>query len=297
MQETVPAIKVLVTGATGQLGRALCETAWPGLAVTGLTRPDCDLTDGTAVARQLASAAPDVVVNAAAYTGVDMAESEPEAAYAANRDGPARLAEACARHGAALVHVSTDYVFDGGGDRPWREDDPTGPLGVYGASKLAGEEAVRARLRRHVIVRTSWVYSATGGNFVKTMLRVGAERPRLTIVRDQQGCPTAAADLAAAIAVIAGRLGREPEAPTGTFHYCGAGATTWFDFAAEIFRQAADYGRPEPELVPIATTDYPTPASRPAYSVLDCARIEAAYGVARPPWPESLRPVIAALCT
>ncbi|NBC33964.1 MAG: dTDP-4-dehydrorhamnose reductase [Alphaproteobacteria bacterium] len=295
--EEKAAITVLVTGAAGQLGRALCDSAWPGLAVTGVTRADCDLTDGDAVARLVATTAPDVVINAAAYTAVDKAESEPGRAFAVNRDGPGHLAAACARHGAALIHVSTDYVFDGSGDRPRREDDPTGPLGVYGASKLAGEEAVRARLPRHVILRTSWVYSATGGNFVKTMLRVGAERDRLTIVRDQQGCPTAADDLAGAAALVAGRLAAAPEtAPTGTFHYSGTGTTTWFDFAVEIFRQAAAYGRPVPELVPITTADYPTPARRPANSVLDCARIAAAYGVARPPWPESLRPVIAALC-
>lgn len=291
------AVNVLVTGAAGQLGRALSATAWPGLALTAVPRTECDLTDAGGIARLLAAIAPDIVVNAAAYTAVDKAESEPERAFAVNRDGPAHLADACARQGAALIHVSTDYVFDGSGDRPWREDDPTGPLGAYGASKLAGEEAVRQRLDRHVILRTSWVYSITGGNFVKTMLRVGSERPRLTIVRDQRGCPTAAADLAAAIAAIAGRLAGEPEtASTGTFHYCGAGATTWFDFAAEIFRQAAEYGRPVPELVPIATADYPTPARRPANSVLDCSRIEAAYGVARPPWPDSLRPVITTLC-
>lgn len=288
---------ILVIGTGGQLGQALLRLPAADGRVKGVARADCDVTDRISVGRAIAAHKPAIVINASAYTAVDRAESEPDLAFAVNRDGPSHLATACKAHGAVLIHVSTDYVFDGSGDRPWHEGDPTAPLGIYGASKLAGEVAVRNQLKDHLIVRTSWVYSATGANFVKTMLRVGAERERLTIVRDQRGCPTAADDLARALLGIAVRvLADRKSAAYGTYHFCGLGETTWFDFAAEVFRQAAEFGRSPPELIPIPTADYPTPARRPANSVLDCTRIVEAFGVARPAWQQSLQPVIAALC-
>jgi dTDP-4-dehydrorhamnose reductase len=232
---------------------------------------------------------PHIVVNTAAYTAVDAAETDRETAFAVNRDGPAALADACRAVGAALLHVSTDYVFDGMKSDPYREDDAIGPLSVYGASKAAGEAAVRDRLDRHVILRTAWVYSPTGRNFVKTMLRYGAERDTMTIVDDQRGSPTAAADLAAAAIAVCAAIAEGRGDGFGTFHFCGGGATSWHGFAGEIFAGAAARGLRTPRSVePIATASYPTPAPRPRNSVLDCGKIGRVYGVVAPPWQASL---------
>ncbi|MDR6289240.1 dTDP-4-dehydrorhamnose reductase [Inquilinus ginsengisoli] len=275
---------LVVFGAGGQVGRELAELAQAqGLAVRVLARSEVDITDAAAVAETVRGA--DFVVNCAAYTAVDKAEAERDQAFAVNATAPGVIAQACAEAGAALVHISTDYVFPGDGDRPWREDDPIAPLSVYGESKAAGEAAVRSALPRHIILRTSWVFAAHGSNFVRTMLRLGAERPELRIVADQRGGPTAAADIAAAILAVRDRALAPGFSDWGTFHFSGAPATTWYEFAAAIFAARGGSG---PKLHPIATSDYPTPARRPANSVMDCGRIARVFGVAQPDWRQSL---------
>jgi dTDP-4-dehydrorhamnose reductase len=265
-------VKTLVTGAGGQLGRALLRRL--GGAGVGLPHAELPIEDAAAVARALDAHRPDRVVNAAAYTQVDRAESEPGIAFAANRDGAAHVARACAARGIRLVHLSTDYVFDG--TRPsWREDDPTGPLNVYGRSKLAGEQAVLDAHPGALVVRTSWLFSRDGANFVTTMLRLARQRPVLRVVADQRGCPTHADDLARALLAL--------EA-TGVVHFAGDGPTTWHGFATAIFAAA----RLEVTIEPIATSDYPTPARRPMSSVLDTSRARA-LGVVPAPWLDGLR--------
>ena len=272
------------------------RAAWPAaFSLRAFDRAAADITRREAVAAALDAAHPDLVVNLAAYTAVDRAESEPAAAHAVNCAGAANVAAACARRGTPLIHLSTDYVFDGDKRGAYVEDDSVNPLGVYGRTKEAGERAVREALPRHVILRTSWVYGAFGQNFVKTMLRLGAERPVLRVVADQHGSPTAAADIAAALVAITARLG-EPDPPWGTYHFAGGGGvTTWHGFAEAIFALAAPRLGPMPRVEAIATADYPTAARRPANSVLDCAKIARAFGVAAPPWRESLARVVAEL--
>jgi dTDP-4-dehydrorhamnose reductase len=230
------------------------------------------------------------VVNAAAYTAVDAAENDADAAYRANRDGPAILVRLCAEADIPLIHISTDYVFDGTKPAPYIESDPVAPQGVYGASKLAGEQAVRDSAAKAIILRTAWVYAATGKNFVRTMLTLGKTRPRLTVVADQSGCPTTAADLAEAILAIIARLDVTgwQQAYQGIFHAAGSGATTWFGLATAVFEEAARHGATVPEVAPIATADWPTPAKRPANSRLDCTRLHDVFGVRLPPWRDSL---------
>jgi dTDP-4-dehydrorhamnose reductase len=275
---------LVVFGAGGQVGRELAALAAArSLPVRAYARAEVDITDAAAVAAAIRGA--DVVVNCAAYTAVDKAEADRDQAFAVNGTAPGVIAQACADAGAALVHISTDYVFRGDGDRPWREDDPIAPLSVYGASKAAGEAAVRAALPRHIIIRTAWVFAAHGSNFVRTMLRLGAERPELRIVADQRGGPTAAADIAAAILAIRDQALAPGFADWGTFHFAGAPAITWYDFAAAIF---AEHGGAMPVLHPIGTADYPTPARRPANSVLDCGKINRVFGLDQPDWRQSL---------
>jgi dTDP-4-dehydrorhamnose reductase len=279
---------VLLVGSGGQLGFELLRAEWPrGLRVVGLSRAELDLTDAANVRHVLACSRPEIVVNAAAYTAVDRAEQEPELAFAVNRDGARHLAE----RAPALVHVSTDYVFDGKKDGAYLETDAARPLGVYGASKLAGEEAVRATLARHVIVRTAWLFGVQGANFVKTMIRLAAERERVGVVHDQRGCPTPAAELARAIVRIVERIANR-SASFGTFHYAGAPATTWHGFAREIFEMLRARGRRVPELQPIATEEYPVPARRAQNSELACGAILAAYGIQQPSWAAGLSAVI-----
>ena len=288
-------MRVLLVGSGGQLGRALRAAEWPpGSALIALDRHALDITEPDAPAREIARWRPDVVVNAAAYTAVDRAESEPAAAFAANRDGPAHLAAACAAEGAALVHLSTDYVFDGESDRPWRPSDPVRPLGVYGKSKAAGEEAVRQALKRHVIVRTAWLHAAHGHNFVATMLRAGRSAERLRIVNDQIGAPTPAADLARALSRIADRI-HAGHGAYGTYHFCAEPAVSWHGFADAIFDTAARYGYPKPELAGIPSDQWPTAAPRPCYSVLDCSTLQSDYGVSRSDWRTRLPAIVAAL--
>lgn len=284
---------LLVTGATGQLGTELARAALPpGFEVVALDRAALDLTDPAALAARVAERPWAAVINAGAYTAVDKAESDQVTAWTVNALAPAALAAACAAAGVPLVQVSTDYVFAGDKAGAWEVDDPVAPLGVYGASKLGGELAVRSSGARHAIVRTAWVVSAHGHNFVKTMLRVGATNPVLRVVDDQTGSPTAAADLAQALVTIATRLATDPDAPTGTFHFSNAGAVTWAGFAAEIFRQSAQRGGPAAEVTPIATADYPTPARRPANSLLSTAALTAAYGIAPRRWEAALGDIL-----
>jgi dTDP-4-dehydrorhamnose reductase len=279
---------VLVFGRTGQLACELARNAWPaGFAVACHGRESCDLLAGADPQPLLERLAPALVVNAAAYTAVDRAESEAEAAFALNRDAAGRIAAACALRSLPLVHVSTDYVFDGAKPAPYVEDDPVAPLSVYGRSKAAGETAVRDALDRHVILRTAWVYSPFGGNFVKTMLSLGRTRERLRVVTDQRGSPTAAGDIARAIIAMAERLaggvGR-----FGTFHYAAAGDVTRLEFAAAIFARAVRHGRPAPALEAATSAEFPVPARRPANSALNCARIARDWAILPRPWRAAL---------
>lgn len=285
-------MRMLVFGHDGQVAHALRTMSWQDVDVTALGRAGADITDPGAVRRAVEAARPDVAVNTAAYTAVDRAETEAEQAFAVNRDGAGHIAAACAAAGVPLIHYSTDYVFDGAKDGPWREDDPIAPLGVYGASKAAGEEAVRAAGPRHVILRTAWVFGAHGNNFVRTMLRLGAERERLGIVADQRGCPTAAADLATAAVTVARHVLATGEG-WGTYHCCGAPPTTWHGFAEAIFEERRRVtGLAPPRLDAIATADYPTPARRPANSVLDTTRFTGRFGLPAPAWRDALAGVV-----
>jgi dTDP-4-dehydrorhamnose reductase len=288
---------ILVTGGGGQLGTALAKHVWPdGYGVVTSDAADLDLTDTAAILAKVAAGHDGqpfaAVINGAAYTAVDKAEDDLVTAWAVNALAPAAFAAACRAAGIPLVQVSTDYVFPGDKDGAWEVGDAVAPLNVYGASKLGGELAVRTGMPRHVIVRTAWVVSATGHNFIKTMLRVGADRPTLSVVADQHGSPTSATDLAAALATIAVRLVEHPDAPTGTFHFSNAGATSWAGFAEEIFRQAALRGGPAPAVQPIATADYPTPARRPMNSLLGHSAIERAYGIRPRDWQTALSDIL-----
>jgi dTDP-4-dehydrorhamnose reductase len=286
-------MRALVFGESGQVARELALAApQRGIEAVTLGRAVAELTDPEACVRAIRDAGVEVVVNAAAYTAVDRAEDEPELAHAVNATAPGAMAVAAAAKGVPFLHVSTDYVFDGTPGRPWREDDPTSPLGVYGASKLAGEAAVAGATPDHVILRTAWVFSAHGANFVKTMLKVGRGRPEMRVVGDQRGGPTGARDIAGALwtiaeAWIAGR------GQAGIFHYAGAPAVSWAEFAEAIFARS---GWAElPKVTAIATADWPTKAVRPANSVLDCGKIRAAFALAQPDWRASLDAVIGEL--
>lgn len=300
-------MKLLVVGANGQVGRALLRSLAPlgelvattrgGLldddasrASGAITCERLDLSEPGAIAPLVQHVRPDVVVNAAAYTAVDRAEDEVDVTFRANAEAPGRLADACAVLGIPLVHYSTDYVFDGRGTRPYREDDPTDPLGVYGRSKLAGEEAIAASGARHLILRTAWVYGLHGHNFLRTMLRAGAERDELRVVADQHGCPTPAWLIADVTAAVIAQGIAEP----GVRHLVAGGETSWHGFAEAIFdeAQAAGLIPRAPRVIPIATHEYPTRAARPAYSVLDTARLRGEYGVELPHWHDALHRTI-----
>ncbi|MBD9409174.1 dTDP-4-dehydrorhamnose reductase [Stutzerimonas stutzeri] len=290
-------MRILVCGAGGQVGRELVERASRfGLDVLAPARAQLDIAKPEQVADAMRQR-PELIINAAAYTHVDNAESHGEQAYAVNRDGPRHLAEAAKHAGVPLFHISTDYVFSGEATRPYTESDETGPTGVYGASKLAGEEAIRSCLPAHLILRTSWVYGVHGHNFVKTMLRLARQRDALGVVSDQIGCPTQAGSIASVLLELARRYADGAELAWGVYHYSGAPACSWYDFAVEIFRQgeAAGLIARQPEVSPIMTAQYPTPARRPAWSVLDCSRFEAAFGLAPHRWQEDLADVLAIL--
>lgn len=277
---------VLIVGQSGQVAKALMRAAWPSnLVPVARGRDSLDLSDDEEATKAVTAGRWAAVVNAAAYTAVDKAESEPQAAFMVNAVGPANLARACAQVGVPLVHISTDYVFDGRKAGAYVETDPVSPLSVYGASKNAGELAVREYLADHVILRTSWVFSETGQNFVKTMLRLGTEREIISVVDDQHGRPTAAVDIAGAIVSIVEQVVGGKSDGFGTFHFAGAMATTWSRFADDIFSLARDRGyQTAPTIRPIPSSDYPTAAERPARSVLDTSKISAVYGIQPRPW-------------
>ncbi len=288
--------RIAVTGAKGQVATALAERAGPGVEIVALARPAFSLEDRASVLAAIEAAKPDVVISAAAYTAVDKAESEEALALAVNGEGPGYVAEAAARAGVPLLHLSTDYVFDGTLDRPYREDDPTGPTGAYGRTKLVGEQRVAERQPNSAILRTAWVYSPSGANFVRTMLRLNETRDEVGVVADQRGNPTSALDIADALLAIAVRIRKDNSAALrGVFHMTGGGEATWADFAEAVFEEAAKRGRRLTRVKRIATSDYPTPARRPANSRLDNTKLHNAYGVALPEWRTSLAEVCARL--
>jgi dTDP-4-dehydrorhamnose reductase len=285
---------VLVFGAGGQVGRELIQRSAPrGFTLLGLTHADADIADREAVEGAVRRHRPDIVVNAAAYTAVDKAESDSDRAFAANEAGPRNLALVAKDVGAVLVHLSTDYVFDGCKADAYGEDDPVAPTSAYGHSKEAGERGVRETLARHIILRTAWVYAAHGSNFLRTMVRLAREREVVRVVADQHGTPTSAADLADAIVAILPQL-TETNA-FGTFHLTNTGRTTWHGFAQTIFAELTRHGNLVPRLEAITTADYPTPARRPAMSVLDCRKIAGAYGIQLRPWQDAVRTTLDAL--
>lgn len=296
-------MRSLLIGADGQVGHELLgrlsalgevvATTLSGRLADGAACEAVDLCDPAALRAAVSGSGADIVFNAAAYTAVDRAESDRETAFAVNATAPGIMAEEAARLGVPLVHFSTDYVFPGTGHRPLREDDPVGPDSVYGASKLAGEQAVRAAGGAHAIFRLCWVYGSRGQNFLLTMLRLAAERSELRVVADQVGCPTPAAWIAEAVV----RAVSERPGLSGTWHLAASGHTSWHGFAEAIVAGAADIGliRSRPMVTPITTADYPTPARRPAYSVLDCSRLEADFGIRLPDWRLGVGEVLRAL--
>lgn len=284
--------KILLLGAAGQVGQALQASLAPLGDLRALRRQDLDLCQTDAIVAEVRAERPEIIVNAAAYTAVDRAESEANLAQALNAQAPGILAEVAQALGAYLVHLSTDYVFDGRQNTPYRETDVTHPLGIYGQSKLAGERQIEARGGDYLILRTAWVYGAAGkGNFVKTILRLAQERHRLKIVVDQVGSPTWAQDIAQAIAVLL------PQRPQGIYHCTNNGVASWYDFAVAIVEEAQGLGllSQMPQIIPITTAEYPTPARRPAYSVLSGQKITAALGQPLPHWRQSLRAMLASL--
>jgi dTDP-4-dehydrorhamnose reductase len=287
-------MRFLVLGGTGQVGEELRMLRCPAdVEIVAPGRAALDLENPRAIAEAIAAEPWSGVINAAAYTDVDGAETEEAQAFAVNATAPARLAAATARHGIPLIHISTDYVFDGRKGAPYVEADRVAPLNAYGRSKLAGEEGVVSAQPRHVVLRSSWVYSRYRKNFVKTILRLMVERDRLTIVADQRGCPTAACDVAKACLDIALRCAAAPErAPYGVYHFAGAGQATWFEFATAIVGLVADRLGRTPQLIPIKTSEYPTPAMRAADTRLDSTAVARAFNVKPQPWREALAATI-----
>ena len=278
-------MKILILGSQGQLGRCLYDQfSQTDYELIYHSRADTDIADLTETSENLIALNPDIVVNATAYTAVDLAETHESLAYQVNHFAVDNLASQCEKIGSFLIHVSTDYVFDGTASRPYKEEDKTNPKSVYGASKLAGEIAIQRTDCRFLIIRTSWVFSEYGNNFFKTMLRLGAERETLSIVGDQIGCPTYAQDIASLIVDLIPRI-EKGSIESGIYHFCGDTACSWYQFAKEIFAQADQLGYRTPKQVQsIATKDYPTPAKRPGYSVFDCTKIENTFNISRSNW-------------
>ncbi|MBE9120969.1 dTDP-4-dehydrorhamnose reductase [Tychonema sp. LEGE 07199] len=286
-------MKILLAGGSGQLAQELQSILLSSGEVIAVDRTRVDLSQPETIRQAMAEIQPDLVINSAAYTAVDKAESEPELAQTVNGIAPGIFAEECEKLGATLIHFSTDYVFDGSSGSAYLETDSTNPLGTYGKSKLAGEEAIRQAGNRHIIIRTAWVYGNGGkGNFVKTMLRLGKEREEIRVVADQIGSPTWTADLGAATAQIIPLLGPET---FGTYHYTNSGVCSWYDFAIAIFEEAEKLGFPLKikRVIPITTAEYPTPAKRPAFSVLSTVKISALLGAHPPHWRQGLRQMLA----
>lgn len=285
-------MKILLIGGTGQVGSEICAVAKTNnIEYIAPSSSELSITDTTGIELFLTKNDKiDFVVNASAYTAVDKAEDEPELAFSINRDGPRYLALACAKHKIPLLHISTDYIFDGMATIPYKENAPINPLGVYGASKAEGEQAVRDGLFEHIILRTAWVYGANGNNFVKTMLRLGRQHTHLKIVSDQVGCPTSAVDIAETIINVITQI-PESAVEWGTYHYCSADSTNWADFARSIFEQAKllDPAYPNVDVISIPSVEYPTKAARPNYSVLNCSKIEQSFSITLPLWLSSLQ--------
>ncbi|GGC99351.1 dTDP-4-dehydrorhamnose reductase [Halopseudomonas salina] len=279
-------MRVLLTGASGQVGHEIERLTPTGFELLARTSSQLGITDASAVQTAVSEYKPAIIMNAAAYTAVDQAESESERAWSVNQIGPANLGKAAQSVGAVVFHLSTDYVFAGDLNHAYRETDSTGPTGVYGASKLAGEQALLAQLQRSLILRTSWVFGVHGKNFVKTMLKLSNEREELRVVADQRGCPTSAASIANCLWELAVRYQKAGDLQWGTYHFAGSPACTWHDFAQEILNRALQSGLLDklPALRPITTQDYPTPAQRPAFSVLDCSLIQNTFGICQPDW-------------
>ena len=288
---------ILLTGGDGQLGTEIRRLAPAHWRIDAPDERELDLTDLDAVAAKVASQPWSAVISAGAYTAVDKAESDIVTAWRINALGPAALAAASAKAGAPIIQLSTDYVFSGDKAGYYVEGDAVAPLGVYGASKEAGEQAVRTANPRHVILRTAWLVSPHGANFVKTMLRLGAERPALRVVDDQRGCPTSATDLAGAVIAVTRRLVEDPAPPVGDYHFVNAGEASWCEFARAIFQAAEAYGRPAPTVEAITAAEYPTPSRRPANSRLSTDKIRRDFGVEPRPWRVALDEIIARLLT
>lgn len=283
-------MKIVVTGNAGQVVTSLIETGPArGVEVVAVGRPALDLSRPETIAPALAAGRPDIVVNAAAYTAVDKAESEPDLAMAVNGASAGVVADACRRLGVPLIHISTDYVFDGTKDAAYGESDPVAPLGSYGQSKLEGERQVARGCPRHVIMRTAWVFSPFGANFAKTMLRVAGQRAEISVVDDQKGCPTYAPDLAEAILAVALAMRGTPAGDPrwGVYHAAGSGETTWCGFAREIFARSGEHGGPVAKVGAITTDQYPTPARRPANSRLDTSKLARTFDVRLPDWRDA----------
>ena len=287
-------MKVLITGANGQLGRELVRLGQRfEFEVHSFSRQQLDITNKNQIEQIFSRISPSLVINAAAYTQVDRAESESDLAYAVNKDGPAYLARYCDDNHLTLIHISTDYVFDGTKGRPYQESDPIAPLGVYGQSKAQGETAIRSILPNHIIVRTSWLYAVYGNNFVKTILKLATEKTTLRVVADQFGSPTSAADLANAVLTIARKISASEKIYWGTYHYCCKGITTWHALAEKIIELAMPYAALRARHVEaITTAEWPTPAKRPPYSVLDCSRLKSRFGIEPEAWQQSLKHTI-----
>jgi dTDP-4-dehydrorhamnose reductase len=288
-------VKILVTGSQGQLVRSLAERCEerPGIELIVAGRPELDLERPGSAGAIIAAAAPDVVINAAAFTAVDQAEDEPDRAMRINAGAAGEVAAAAKAAGAAVIQISTDYVFDGRADKPYAEDAPVNPLGAYGRSKREGELRVRAENPRHLILRTAWVYSVFGSNFVRTMLRVGAIRDKVTVVDDQLGNPSSALDLADGLLTILDHWRQRRTTGIGeTYHLAGSGEASWFEFACAIFAECRRLGLPSPEVQPIASKDWPTRAERPANSRLECRKLAADFDFAMPDWRKSVPSVI-----
>jgi dTDP-4-dehydrorhamnose reductase len=285
---------ILIFGASGQLGHELIrQSQLSQRPVNAPTRSQFDITQISEVKEAFAKFCPSIVINAAAYTDVDGAESEAERAYGINKAGAENLARNCAKLQIPLVHVSTDYVFDGSKGTPYVETDPITPLGVYGRSKAEGDDIIRAALPEHIIVRTSWLYSGHANNFVTTILSLGRQKKELDVVADQFGSPTSATDLAEVLLHLASQVLNRSEIPWGTYHYCGEGVTTWYEFANSIFKIAGQHECFQlTRLNPITTEEFPTAAQRPQNSSLDCGRIEQKFGIHPKPWQISLSLVI-----
>ena len=287
---------ILLAGAQGQVGREIAFIAKAkGITMHAFDRQGLDISNATAVDTKISEIRPNLIINAAAYTAVDKAEEEVDKAYTVNRDGAKHLAQACAQYDIPLLHISTDYVFDGSKPDPYKEDDPVAPLGEYGKSKWQGEESIRQQLKQHIILRVAWVFGSHGHNFVKTMLRFGKERNELRVVDDQHGGPTPARYIAETLIILAEKYRDSRKLEWGTYHYCGTPATTWYGFSEEIFSQSHRLGMLDKlvKVIPISTREYPTPARRPANSILECAKLRTTFGIQQPDWRIALKQVLA----